>query len=83
MSEYKKGYEDALAWVRALTALMTNMAKAEAEGLSLDAPRRRELDGAIVFGEEIARQIDDHFAEAVLEKPVVAEGTIDDNGTVH
>jgi hypothetical protein len=83
MSEYKKGYEDALAWVRALTALMTNMAKAEAEGLSLDAPRRRELDGAIVLGEEFARQIDAHFAEAILDKAAPPATPGDDNGTVH
>ena len=81
--QYKNGYEDALAWFRALATLMTNMAKAEAEGLALDAPRRRELDGAIVFGEEMARQIDEHFAEAILDKATPPATPSEDNGTVH
>lgn len=81
---YKNGYEDALAWFRTLTTLLTNAAKAEAENLPLDAPRRRELDGAIVFGEEMARQIDEHFAEAILDKAVAPDQEPQNgNGTVH
>lgn len=86
MSDYKNGYEDALAWFRAMTTLLANAAKAEAENLPLDAPRRRELDGAIVFGEEIERQIDEHFAEAMLDRaagPDPDSEPQNGNGTVH
>lgn len=74
-SEYKNGYQDALAWTRAMVELITGAARVEAENLLLDSPRQRELVGTVAMGIEVARQIDEHVEEfLLLDKS--GEGTV-------
>jgi hypothetical protein len=79
-SEYKNGYQDGLAWARAMSELVTGAARFEAQNLPLDSPRQRELVGAIAMGQEVSRQIDEHVAEFLLGKPSPDSGG---EGTVH
>jgi hypothetical protein len=57
---YTNGYQDALAWARALVELLGSTARGSQ---AKNQVHRVELDAAAGMAEEIGRQIDDHVAE--------------------
>jgi hypothetical protein len=59
-NDYRNGYQDGLAWIRAVVALMAATSRSAA---SQNAVHRVELDAAAAMADEVGRQIDEHVAD--------------------